>query len=374
MKVDYKIGDRVKFLNTTGGGVIKKVMQSGDVLYVEDETGFEIPVLSNEVIRVEGEAAPDRSPMSKPKESRHSAFVAPVSSGVQSSDKAHASSSVPHEVIKRMSDPEGERLNVSLCYLLEADGIIGQSPYEVYLVNDTNYDLFVTYAIGDKRSKRLLFAGTVPFDSSERVDVFAPSELSERSRTTVQILAYKDDPEVTYEIKLPVSVELKVDGARFFKENAFVPTPYFDDNAILFELVKNDQPLLTQKVDAEKLAAEMMSRKMSDDRPKRQPTQRKTDLMEPLVVDLHIDELVDTTLGMEPKDMLDLQLGKVEEVLRAHRKPSYKGKKIVFIHGKGEGVLRKAVLDVIHKKYPKYDTQDASFQEYGFGATQVTIR
>ena len=50
-----------------------------------------------------------------------------------------------------------------------------------------------------------------------------------------------------------------------------------------------------------------------------------------------------------------------------------KGQKIVFIHGKGDGVLRKAVRDLLKKEWPQADLQDASFQEYGFGATLVTI-
>ena len=45
----------------------------------------------------------------------------------------------------------------------------------------------------------------------------------------------------------------------------------------------------------------------------------------------------------------------------------------MFIHGKGEGVLRKAVLDLLKKEWPKAELQDASFREYGFGATLVTI-
>lgn len=49
------------------------------------------------------------------------------------------------------------------------------------------------------------------------------------------------------------------------------------------------------------------------------------------------------------------------------------GQKIVFIHGKGEGVLRRALLDELRRKWPACAVQDASFQEYGFGATQVTI-
>ena len=51
-----------------------------------------------------------------------------------------------------------------------------------------------------------------------------------------------------------------------------------------------------------------------------------------------------------------------------------KGKKIVFIHGKGEGVLRNAIMQEIRRKYPKCLSQDASFQKYGFGATMVIIK
>ena len=55
----------------------------------------------------------------------------------------------------------------------------------------------------------------------------------------------------------------------------------------------------------------------------------------------------------------------------------YKGKreqKIVFSHGKGDGVLRIAWLGDLKRKYNTCRYQDASFQEYGFGATLVTIR
>lgn len=51
----------------------------------------------------------------------------------------------------------------------------------------------------------------------------------------------------------------------------------------------------------------------------------------------------------------------------------FKGKKIVFIHGKGEGVLRNAIINELRSKYKSYTYQDASFREYGFGATMVTI-
>ena len=50
-----------------------------------------------------------------------------------------------------------------------------------------------------------------------------------------------------------------------------------------------------------------------------------------------------------------------------------RGRKIVFIHGKGDGVLRASIECELRRKYPTCRFQDASFQEYGYGATQVTI-
>lgn len=70
--------------------------------------------------------------------------------------------------------------------------------------------------------------------------------------------------------------------------------------------------------------------------------------------------------------MLDFQMKKVREVMDANLRRV--GQKIVFIHGKGEGVLRNEVLKLLKSQYKKCYVQDASFLDYGFGATQVTIK
>ncbi|MBR5038040.1 MAG: Smr/MutS family protein [Prevotella sp.] len=75
---------------------------------------------------------------------------------------------------------------------------------------------------------------------------------------------------------------------------------------------------------------------------------------------------------MSASDILSYQLDIVHCTLAEHK--DHKGKKIVFIHGKGEGVLRRAIIHELNYKYKSYTYQDASFQEYGYGATQVTIR
>lgn len=89
-------------------------------------------------------------------------------------------------------------------------------------------------------------------------------------------------------------------------------------------------------------------------------------------VDLHINALLETSAGMNNAAMLEHQLGVFRQTMQSYK--NAKGQKIVFIHGKGEGVLRKAIIDELKLRYAKCDWQDASFQQYGFGATQVTIR
>jgi hypothetical protein len=88
-----------------------------------------------------------------------------------------------------------------------------------------------------------------------------------------------------------------------------------------------------------------------------------------LEVDLHINQLIKSTKGMDNYDMLSLQ------VETAKRKLEYaiqkRISKIVFIHGVGEGVL-KSELEFLFNNYPvKY--YDASYQKYGLGATEVYI-
>lgn len=88
-------------------------------------------------------------------------------------------------------------------------------------------------------------------------------------------------------------------------------------------------------------------------------------------VDLHIDVLMENTAGMDNAAMLNHQLDVFRQTMQNYRHRS--GQKIVFIHGKGEGVLRKAIIDELRLRYPYCTWQDASFQQYGFGATQVTM-
>ena len=46
----FQIGDKVKFLNSIGGGVVTKI--TPDFVFVRDDTGFDMPMPPNELIRM----------------------------------------------------------------------------------------------------------------------------------------------------------------------------------------------------------------------------------------------------------------------------------------------------------------------------------
>jgi dsDNA-specific endonuclease/ATPase MutS2 len=86
-------------------------------------------------------------------------------------------------------------------------------------------------------------------------------------------------------------------------------------------------------------------------------------------VDLHINELVENTRNLDNYDMLNLQLDTAKRKLEYAI--SQRFSKVIFIHGIGEGVLKRE-LQYLLKKYP-VDFYDASYQKYGLGATEVYI-
>jgi dsDNA-specific endonuclease/ATPase MutS2 len=115
----------------------------------------------------------------------------------------------------------------------------------------------------------------------------------------------------------------------------------------------------------------MKEKEISERRPAKEPIRkRKSDPV--IEVDLHINELIDTTAGMNNADILEYQMNKFNDVMKENIKN--KNRRIVFIHGKGDGVLKTALLKELKKNYPSCYYQDASFQEYGYGATMVIIK
>ena len=174
-------------------------------------------------------------------------------------------------------------------------------------------------------------------------------------------------------MKPVIDAQIRIDTVKFYKLHTFQENDFFEQPALIYTVVENDKPVRPLVIDPKKLKQEM-ARKVSSDNKKvvQQPARTQRSKDEPVVVDLHAAELLETTAGMSSADILNHQIEVFRKTMDA-----YKGKhgtKLIFIHGKGEGVLRHAIIHELNYRYKGCPYQDASFQEYGYGATQVTVR
>ncbi len=346
-----QIGDKVRFLNSVGGGIVRSFRGKEQVI-VEDEDGFEIPALIRECVVV-GEGTMQVHSKLKPAVTPAQAIAALPQPAVQET--------------KVVETAGGDRLNVYLAYLPLDPKAMQQTGYETYFINDSNYFLFFNYMSRQNNSWLSRFHSIIEPNTQIFLEEFQKAALNDLERVCVQFVAFKKDK--PYALKNAVSVELRLDTVKFYKLHCFTENDFFDEGALLYPVVRNDvaeRELLISAADLE----EAMQQKQREERRMPRPVKKQDS---PIVeVDLHINQLLDTAAGMSNADMLQHQLDVFHQTLKTYER--VKGQKIVFIHGKGDGVLRKAIETELKTRYKTYNYQDASFREYGFGATMVTIR
>lgn len=362
-----RVGALVRFLSSVGGGRVARI--SGDTAWVADEDGFEIPTLIRECVVVEendGFAPAYKPPVSPEVQQIMNQKKLQIPKASEPAPKPTEPERLPHTYL-----PGNDRLNACLAYLPIDERQLGTTPYELFLINDSNYSLCYTYSSIDESGRAYLRArGEVGPNTKLFVEEFTPSELNNLERIHVQLLAYDEKAFRPIE---PMTIEHRLDGRKFLKLHSFVENDFFDEGALIYPLATEGKPYAPQALKGEDIA-----RAMKGERRAPQPAHREArgvgatpTANEPLVIDLHIEELLDSTAGMGNAEILSYQVEKFHEVMKANLK--YRGKKLVFIHGKGEGVLRSAIERELKHKYKGCRYQDASFREYSYGATQVTI-
>jgi len=338
MKV--KAGDIVRFLNISGGGTVSRV--EGKLAFVEDEDGFEVPVIVHELVVIKDE---------KPSNSQ---------SSEQIEEEVEEES---YEYTEEEGGDDDPRFYVA--FLPGEKKGVESGHLRIQLVNDSNY--FAYYTVSKKQKDETLelqFNGLIEPNTKISLDKMTVLQLDDRI-WKISIMMFKKGK--AYKELPAVSTEMKIKAARFFKENSFADNDYYHEKAVLMPVIKGDfekkLEQLTQK-DVDQVLREKEAKPVRKKYAKRD---------EPgiLEVDLHIDELIDTTAGLSKGEILNIQVDKFKQVMKDNAK--FKGKKLVFIHGVGTGTLKNEIRRLLERQYKQHNYQDASFREYGYGATMVII-
>ena len=89
------------------------------------------------------------------------------------------------------------------------------------------------------------------------------------------------------------------------------------------------------------------------------------------ILDLHIEKLIDSHIGMSNSQILNIQMSHFKSFLS--HSIAKKSRKIVVIHGVGEGVLRHEIRKELDIYHPNFEFHDASYDEFGYGATEIRL-
>lgn len=391
-----KIGDKVRFISEVGGGVVSG-FQGKNIVLVQDEDGFDIPMAINDVVVI-GEEDYNKAHLpygkqetKKPDNRSVKAIMGDQSNAVDNQDNEEDEVDFSKVTFRAPVEERkgGNALSAYLAFVPIDIKEITHTRFECYFVNDSNYYIQYSYLAADGNSWTLRSQGEVEPNTKEYIEEFGRDELNAFGHVAIQLFAYKR--EKPFVLKPVVDVQFRIDPVKFYKLHTFQENDFFEQPALLHTIIENDKVTRPLVVDAKQLKAEMYHvepndntkvashqnngyvRRYDDGRKGGNPfiTKRKGD-EDVIVVDLHANALLDTTAGMSAGDILNYQLDVFRRTLKEHA--SKKGQRIVFVHGKGEGVLRRALINDLVYRFKHYTYQDASFQEYGYGATQVTIK
>lgn len=354
-----KKGDTVRFLNAVGGGKVVRIDEIKKLVYVEDEDGFEIPVLERECVMV-GEVNKETNFIKKDFSSK---VNTPESQQLPVTEIKNMVIDQPLPVVETA---EGETPKVLLAFFPIDIKSLQITDYDCYMVNDSNYFMHYNIANCSNGQWKSVANGTIEPNMQEELKPVSKEDLNDWEQVRVQLIPFKKDKAYTFQSA--VDANIKINVVKFYKLHSFTENDYFDEPAMMIDVISEKENQAFETIAPEEIKMAMLQ-KEERPRPRIIKREQKPEVIE---IDLHINELVDTTAGMNNADMLQLQLEKFHSVIdeNKHRK----GQKIVFIHGKGEGVLRGEIEKLLKTRYKSYYFQDASFREYGFGATMVTIK
>lgn len=346
----FRKGDRVRFLNEKGEGVITRI--KGGIAHV-DVDGFEIPYAMNNLVPAyTAENAPKRPALPQPD---------------QSEDRNETDHEEPARIAPRYeSISEG----IFLAIVPADEKQLLTSPLSIYLINATAYNVLYTCCVKVTSGYRVLSSGKLEAGDEVLVKKIQRNELEKFAQLKTDVIFYSDDP---FDHQPPASELVKLRIVKFYKESTYTDNPFFDRKAYITPISgyeaaaqHDDYHESIKQQDIARLILE--KERKHTNRPVSKPV---TPGVLEEEVDLHIEELVDDFRGMSNSEIITIQLNhfrmRLEEAIAGHIR------KITFIHGVGNGRLKHEVRRILGT-YPGIRFHDAPYSRYGFGATEVLIR
>jgi hypothetical protein len=372
----FNIGDKVKFLNTKGGGIVSKII-SPTLVNVMIEDGFDIPTMTSELIKVDPKGKAESMFDEDFGPSRQSSVVSRQSSAVSSqgtqNSELRTQNSEPappdrQSAFGNYSFRAKNTLGVYLAFVPHDQKWMVTGMVEIYLFNYTTMDVLYTFFLeGEKKLSGkdydVLFAG-----NKIHIDTIDRDELLKWTKGIVQIIFFHEEPDRIY---MPVSAEFDLSPRRFNDENNYKASQFMEERLLLVSLAQTAALASIVAREESKMDEEALIRqKALEVKPASLIEKHQTGPRE-AVVDLHIGELMQDFKDLTPHEILKIQMDYFTKCIESAADRSFR--KVTFIHGVGNGTLKSAIMRKV-QEYEHAESHLASLAKFGVGAIDVTIK
>lgn len=349
----FKAGDKVKFLNEKGGGVVVREIDSRMVMVAIDD-GFEIPVLAADLVI---DAASVKQPDRKITE------VLQREVQLQEMQQAEEQNAARRGGLRRFAknmEPEG----VYLAYVPHEQQWILTGVLDVVLVNHTDAEMLYSFTIQHESSFENIDYGQVAPHSKIVLETIGRDDLNFWTTGLLQAVLVVEKADFFFQ---PIHAPFEVKPNRFYKEGSYMMSAILGEKAIMVNLQplaalrgKDNSQLQKEGFTGGEAVRNIVKEKPVIDKHKR--------AMGEAVVDLHIAELIDNIAGLSSQDLFNIQIKYFHQMLNSAIENDYN--KVTFIHGVGNGVLKNAIIKAL-ESYEGTKSRMASMSKFGVGAIDV---
>ncbi|MEL6251754.1 MAG: DUF2027 domain-containing protein [Bacteroidota bacterium] len=317
----YRVGQRVRMLHANGEGVITALI---DKHYVEVDMGDDFPL------------------------DVHVDELVPV----DSSERNYMGT--PLEEEKQQEESKTQLRGASILDLSLVVGKDEEGIHKIFIANPELTDKLITLYRRQGNQYFLLDAVEIEGGAYREVIALDRDELGKTRSFYIQVLAYKVGKGHPH---TPYTFELSWNRARFSKKQKQVN--FLEEKAWVYSLREDKQQL-----DVEAISKHEFIRVREQETPKPQ--------RQHIEVDLHAEALGINPYQSSSADILQSQLAEVHKTLSDALVQNYE--RVVFIHGIGEGKLRKAVVSILKENSHVKNFGPADIHKYGNGATEVYFK
>lgn len=403
----FNIGDKVKFLDQQGEGVVTKIINSSTVGVTTD--GFELPFSITGLIKVEKPSSTaerlfyeGKATYGSPKEEAKARRAeeaerkkaqkgGPWESSWNKALEEEEVSVEPETVEENGEEPEDTRVSalarsysakqpqtegVYIALMPLDQQFMLRGPVEFYVINYTPCTLLYNLATRGAESFYGVDFASVPPYSKILVESIEREDLGLWTEGVLQCLFYQDESPAW---PMPSHQEYKIKANRIGQAESYIYPVFMREkvllvpildwavhkagNSLAFAGLNREQKKEMEKTDAGKPFVE----------DKGNPLARYMIKSDTAEVDLHVETLLATRLefkGTKEEDYLTKQLQVFETCL--NQAISRQLSKIIFIHGVGNGILKHEIEKRL-KDYPGLHFMNASTLKYGRGAIEVYL-